>query len=102
MAKPKLSLIITACFFLFIVGILSHDNAYFTSSLNLYISDQNSTSIFNHVGKGKDMIGILFTNKFCGDCFINEKELQKMIDHIWKEERIKIYRSEISTNEALQ
>lgn len=48
------------------------------------------------------MIGILFTNKFCRDCYASEPQLQLLISKIWKEQKIKIYRCEISANEEMQ
>lgn len=46
-------------------------NTYFTSPLNLYVSDQNYTKIFSEVGKeSSKIICILFTNKFCKNCYM--------------------------------
>ena len=48
------------------------------------------------------MIGVLFTNKFCRDCYASEPQLTELIEDIWKEQKLKIYRSEISLNEEMQ
>jgi len=56
---------------IYIVIVFISVNTYFTSPLNLYVSDQNYTKIFNDVDKeSSKMIGILFTNKFCKNCYM--------------------------------
>lgn len=56
---------------LLITGLFGHLDGYFKSPINLYASDQNYTAIFNQARKDNNMIGILFTNKFCKDCYAN-------------------------------
>jgi hypothetical protein len=56
---------------------------YYESSLGRYIGDNNSTDIFKReLGKQK-MIGILFTNKNCRDCYYYDEELANIITKVW-------------------
>jgi thiol-disulfide isomerase/thioredoxin len=76
MALRKLFVKILTCLSLIIVEIYAHPDAYFSNPLNLYISDQNYSATFNKVvAKENNMIGILFTNKFCKDCYASEPKL---------------------------
>jgi hypothetical protein len=53
---------------------------YFSSPLRLYVADENATTVFRQVSERKEMIGILFTNIHCKECYYSEPEMTKIIN----------------------
>ena len=50
----------------------------------------------------KEIVGILFTNKYCVDCYGAEEEMKRIIKDVMNKKKIKIMRAELSENNGLQ
>ena len=72
---------------------MGQQNGYFRSPLSLYVADKNASAVFQHVVERKEMIGILFTNKHCRECYLYEQELERIINSMWKMYNVKTYRA---------
>lgn len=75
---------------------------YFQTPLGLYVSDRNYSIIVEKAMDKKEILGILFTNKYCVDCYGAEEEMKRIIKDVWNNKKIKIMRAELSENNGLQ
>jgi hypothetical protein len=75
---------------------------YFQTPLGLYVSDRNYSIIVEKASEKKEILGILFTNKYCMNCYGAEEGMRKMIKDVWSSKKVKIMRAELSENNGLQ
>lgn len=87
---------------LLVVVAMGRKDGYFWSPLGLYVGDRNASVVFEQVVERKEMIGILFTNKHCRECYLYEQELASIIENIWKRYKVRTYRAELVGNPELQ
>lgn len=53
---------------LVITAFVSTEKPYFYNPINLFVGDNNSSTIFREESRKGNAIGILFTNKYCKEC----------------------------------
>lgn len=75
---------------------MGNKDGYFWSPNGLYVADKNASEVFQQVAERKEMIGILFTNKHCRECYLYERELENIIKNIWNMYKVRVYRAELA------
>ena len=71
-------------YFWFFLSLSFTYSPYFGSSIGKYVGDNNATKIFKSSSSKNEIIGILFTNKYCEECHSYDAKLQGIISSVKK------------------